>query len=49
MIEQIKFFYKKKIKIIDMMGINSPGRGDYKESFGGQVIKFYEALYEKKN
>ena len=28
---------------------NSPGRGDYKESFGGQVIKFYEALYEKKN
>lgn len=48
-IEQIKFFYKKKIKTIDMMGINSPGRGDYKESFGGQVIKFYEALYEKKN
>jgi len=49
LIEQIKFFYKKKIKIIDMMGINSPGRGDYKESFGGQIIKFYEALYEKKN
>jgi len=48
-IEQIKFFYKKRIKTIDMMGINSPGRGDYKESFGGQVIKFYEALYEKKN
>ena len=32
-----------------MMGINSPGRGDYKESFGGNIHSFFEVIYERKN
>jgi|LULK01.1.fsa_nt_gb hypothetical protein len=45
--EQINFFYNKGIKYIDFLGVNSPGRGDYKESFGGDLVNFYELNYSK--
>lgn len=48
-IDQISYFYKKNLSFIDMMGINSPGRGDYKESFGGNTHSFFQAIYERKN
>lgn len=47
-IEQLEHFNSKDVKNIDMMGINSPGRGDFKESFGGGIKSFYEVTYEKK-
>lgn len=47
-IEQLKYFYDSNFEYVDMMGINSPGRGDFKESFGGETRSFYEVIYEKK-
>ena len=47
-IEQLNYFFNNRIKFFDMMGVNSPGRGDYKESFGGNLASFYEVIYKKK-
>ena len=46
-LEQIKYSFKNKIKIVDFLGINSPNRGDFKESFGGKLEFFSELFYKK--
>lgn len=47
-LEQIKYALKNKIKNVDFLGVNSPNRGDFKESFGGDLISFNEIVYKKK-
>lgn len=46
-LEQIKYSFKNKIKNVDFLGINSPNRGDFKESFGGKLEFFSELFYKK--
>tara|TARA_B100000886_G_scaffold318979_1_gene259403 strand:- start:80 stop:1018 length:939 start_codon:yes stop_codon:yes gene_type:complete len=46
-LEQINYSFKNKIKNVDFLGINSPNRGDFKESFGGKLEFFSELFYKK--
>jgi hypothetical protein len=47
-LEQINFAFQNKITKLDFLGVNSPNRADYKESFGGNLDSFYELIYKKK-
>ena len=38
---------KKGIDIIDLEGINSPKRGWFKQSFGGEIKQYYEIKLKK--
>tara|TARA_A100001015_G_scaffold162222_1_gene180320 strand:+ start:1780 stop:2718 length:939 start_codon:yes stop_codon:yes gene_type:complete len=46
-LEQINYSFKNKIENVDFLGINSPNRGDFKESFGGKLDFFSELFYKK--
>ncbi len=46
-LEQINFAFQNKIIKLDFLGVNSPNRADYKESFGGNLDSFYELTYKK--
>ena len=35
------------IKTVDLEGVNSPNRGWFKLSFGGNIIPYYELIYKK--
>ena len=47
-LEQINFAFNNNIDKLDFLGVNSPNRADFKESFGGQLYSFYELIYKKK-
>ncbi len=42
LINQITWCLVQGIKRVDFMGVNSPNRGDYKTSFGAEVVPYYE-------
>lgn len=47
--EMFKYLSKeKKIKIIDLEGVNSPKRGHFKTSFGAQIKPYYHISFIKK-
>ena len=33
---------EQKIKLVDFEGINSPSRGLFKQSFGGESVMYFE-------
>ena len=41
------YLSKKKIKTIDLEGINSPERGHFKTSFGAQIKSYYLIKFDK--
>ncbi|MBT8621883.1 GNAT family N-acetyltransferase [Polynucleobacter paneuropaeus] len=41
----IEEFFGENIKTIDMVGVNSPNRGDYKISFNAELRSYYIATY----
>ncbi len=41
-IEQMKQMVKNGITSFDFIGVNSPQRGDFKLSFGGKIVPYYE-------
>ena len=47
-LEQINYAFNNNIDKLDFLGVNSPNRADYKESFGGDLHSFYELIYKKK-
>lgn len=47
-IENIKTCFERGCEIVDMVGINSPNRGDFKSSFNAKPIPYFLANYEKK-
>ena len=46
MIENIRHYAEKGIPSLDFVGVNSPQRGDYKLSFNGQLIPYFEVHFE---
>mgnify|MGYP006080193587 CR=1 FL=1 len=47
-LEQINFAFKNNISTLDFLGVNSPNRADFKESFGGSLTSFHELVFKKK-
>lgn len=47
MIENIRRCFKKRLELIDVCGINSPNRGDFKTSFNAQPTPYFEVAWEK--
>lgn len=47
-IEVLKKYFSEHYQKFDFLGVNSPNRGDFKLSFGGQLIKFFETRLENK-
>ena len=46
--EMFKFLSnEKKIKIVDLEGINSPKRGHFKTSFGASIFPYYQIKFRK--
>ena len=41
------FAFKNNIATLDFLGVNSPNRADFKESFGGFLTSFYELVFKK--
>lgn len=46
--DAFRFLNKEKIKEIDLEGINSPHRGWFKLSFGGNIIPYYHIYFDNK-
>ena len=47
MLHCIENLYKKGFLKIDMVGVNSPNRGDYKTSFNAELEYYFHINYEK--
>lgn len=47
MLENIKRCYEKGIYLIDVCGINSPNRGDFKVSFNAAPMPYFEVTWKK--
>jgi Acetyltransferase (GNAT) domain len=47
MIESVKRAAKRGSKFLDFVGVNSPNRGDYKLSFGGNLNPYYQVTLDK--
>ena len=39
--------YEKKIECVDLEGVNSPQRGSFKISFGGNLANYYKVILNK--
>jgi len=46
-LENIRRAFKKGIQFIDMCGINSPGRGDFKTSFNAMPVPYFECEWRQ--
>lgn len=46
-LEFIKLLWKKKINKIDVCGINSPNRGDYKTSLNAEPLPYYDIIINR--
>lgn len=42
-LENIRRFFESNVKFVDMVGINSPNRGDFKTSFDAEPVPYFEA------
>lgn len=49
LIEFIKITHSKKLKYLDMIGINSPGRGDFKLSFNADPHNYFVVHWDPKD
>lgn len=47
MIENIKHCFEKKLVLVDVCGINSPNRGDFKTSFNAKPTPYFEVFWKK--
>jgi len=47
MLENIKRCYEKEIRKIDVCGINSPNRGDFKTSFNAAPVPYFSVKWKK--
>lgn len=47
MLENIKRCFDKKLALVDVCGINSPNRGDFKISFNALPTPYFEVTWEK--
>jgi len=46
-LENIKRYFKKKLEWIDVCGVNSPNRGDFKTSFNAIPTPYFEVNWKK--
>lgn len=46
-LKNIKHCFNKKLQFVDVCGINSPNRGDYKTSFNARVKPYYELFWKR--
>ena len=47
LLENIRHCFKKKLDLIDVCGINSPNRGDFKTSFNAKPTPYFVVTWEK--
>lgn len=47
LLENIRRCYDRGLKYVDMCGINSPNRGDFKTSFNAIPVPYFNATWEK--
>lgn len=47
-LENVRGFLENKINFVDVVGINSPNRGDFKTSFNAKPVPYFLANLEKK-
>ncbi len=46
MLENIRFYIGRGLKWVDMVGVNSPNRGDFKTSFNPKVVPYFIATWD---
>jgi len=46
MIESLRDLYQRKFRRVDMVGVNSPQRGDFKTSFGARPLPYFTVLWK---
>ena len=46
MLENIRRCMERKLEWIDMVGVNSPNRGDFKTSFNAKVVPYFVATWD---